>query len=335
VSVLALSVAVVAATGSQEIAALFESGAYEEAQQAIDRTGEFARPGEETLWRMQLLDDPDAALTLARDAIAANAMPDAPRVAAALLAARIAYGRARYPETLRTLLPLFDELDAGAIPGAAFVLAGLAYRAVGHPQRAREMFATVRPDDPAFARARYLLGLVALESGDSALALRYFDSAETVGADLRPDLLAGRWRALRSAQETEEAEHVRTQLLEEAPLSLAALTVRSDVSAETEPQVARLEAPEASPRSDAAAASGQRYSVQLAAFQDRSLALAFLARWQPSLPALRIDMGRDERGQTLYRLRDGYFPVRAQAQAAADRLAHSLGLETLVVELTP
>jgi hypothetical protein len=75
--------------------------------------------------------------------------------------------------------------------------------------------------------------------------------------------------------------------------------------------------------------------VQLAAFQDRSLALAFLARWQPSLPALRIDMGRDERGQTLYRLRDGYFPVRAQAQAAADRLAHSLGLETLVVELTP
>jgi cell division septation protein DedD len=85
----------------------------------------------------------------------------------------------------------------------------------------------------------------------------------------------------------------------------------------------------------AAPQPADRYSVQLAAFRDRSLALAFVARWQRELPEIRVDTTTDERGQMLYKVRTGRFASPVQARTESERVQRRLGLEALVVQAAP
>ncbi|MFO7652950.1 MAG: SPOR domain-containing protein [Candidatus Krumholzibacteriia bacterium] len=338
-----LLLAAVPVLGQGSLTDLFARGEYAAARTQL-RTDAAAldRPGERLLWELQLETNPAAALEKARDAAADRSLPGPVRIQAALLAARLELGRDRPGEALRSLLPLLDDDHASALPGETFLLAGIAYRALGHLQRAREMFATIRPDDPAFGRARYLLGLTSLEEGDPALALRYFDTAaRDARPGDRPDLLAGRWQALRATGEHEAAEATREELLRDAPLSLAAATVRAPGETTAEPTAeagAGADTAVVLPEDDADAGESAaqpapgRHSVQLAAFGDRSLALAFVGRWRGELPDLRIDEVRDRRGQILYKVRTGRYPSDPAARDAARRIGERLGIETMAVD---
>ena len=65
-----------------------------------------------------------------------------------------------------------------------------------------------------------------------------------------------------------------------------------------------------------------RYAIQLGAFSDRGLALAFLRRYADQVADLHIDEVVDERGQFLYKVRAGAFvnpapgPQRSRAASA-------------------
>jgi len=321
-------------SGQGDLEMLFARGRYAEARSLLsDGVVDYPRPGEELLWHLRLETDPEAAVSLARSGLANFNIPAGPRLGCALLVASVEFGRGDHPAVLRVLLPLLDGPEAAVAPGQAYLLAGLAYRSLGDSRRAREMFATVKLDDPAFGRARYLLGLVAMEGGDNVLALRYFESAERGAAtDVLPDLLAGRWYALRADGRAAEAAAIRSRLLDEAPLSLAALTVRVPEKTDGSPPPPVDTVATTVRRTESASA---RYSVQLAAYSDRALALASLARWREFLPDLRIDAETDNRGQLLYKVRTGHFTTPVQARDEARRVGSRLRLETIVVEASP
>jgi tetratricopeptide (TPR) repeat protein len=195
------------------------------------------------------------------------------------------------------------------------------------------MLASVRPDDPAFVAARELLGRIGLESGDSELALRYFESAQrrVEGAE-EPDLLAGRWRALRLLGRDSEAREIAARLLRDHPASLAAMEVTGQRRAEEEELAAAADTLESEAPATADAGPAHRYAVQLAAFRDRALALQFVARWQREIPDLRVVTQSDDLDQPLYKVHTGRFVSQALARAELSRLQQAHGISGFVAE---
>ena len=171
------------------------------------------------------------------------------------------------------------------------MLAGLSYRSLGATQRAREMLASVRVGDAAFPQARYELGRIGLLEDESTLALRYFESAERhTDAARQPSLLLGRWEALRRSDRHDDAKVIERRLLRDHPHSLSSLVLRDRLRSEQEQYEAELTAAAAPGTTGVGTESSATdatveglITVQLAAFSDRSLALAFVERWQRHL----------------------------------------------------
>jgi hypothetical protein len=314
-----------------EVAELFRATRYDAARETLAGEPEGDDPGARQLWQQRLAEDPDEAYDLALDLVRDRSQPQERRLQAALDAAAISLTRQRPEAAWQVLAPLL-ELMPESLPGEAYLLAGRTQRLVGNRQRAREMLASVRPDDPAFVAARNLLGRIGLEAGDNELALRYFESAARHGdAQAGPELLAGRWQALRLLGRDVEARETAERLRRNHPTSLAALEVG---------ELLRQEAEELSLLADTTAVNAPevlavnvsgRYAVQLAAFRDRALALQFVARWQPEIPELRIERQLDELDQPLYKVQVGSFVSRAQARTEVTRIEHAHGLQGFVV----
>lgn len=321
--------------GFGTVADLFREGRYQEARQTLQAGGEGARPGEDILWNSRLAGSVDEALAELERARGGRDLPPAVRQRIALEMAEIHFARGDFRNCLADLEPVLDQ-GQESVPGEAYLLAGLTYRLVGQLQSAREMFASVRPADPAFAQARYHLGDIGLQQGDATLALRYFESGQRSDSGLsHPALLEGQWRALRAGGDEQAALSALDRLRRQAPGSLALLEVGRLQREEAEELAARGEAGAASADSTAtrAADPSGRYSLQLGAFSDRSLALDFQRRFAARLPDLRIDQEQDGRGQFLYKVRSGYFVNPALARTEAARLKRALGVEVLVTDL--
>jgi len=314
------------------VAGLFEAGDYEGARRSLRQGGEGARPGEETLWRARLSTRPDEALELLRTGLENDGLPHPVRLRLALEVADIEYGRGGYAELLRVLEPFLND-DPARLPGEVHLKAGLALRALGRLQQAREMLASVRPADPAFTMARIGLGDIGLEQDDPALAARYYASA--AGANPSAELrdAAGRWRILRRDGDADGAARLEAELRQRDPGALALLTIQRWQRDEAEEQQARLaEGPVDTVATRPVAPEG-RYALQLGAFSDRALALEFRRRYLGQLPDLRIDEERDARGQYLYKVRTGAYVNPALARTAAQELADRLGMEVIVADL--
>ncbi len=334
-----LAGAAVALAAGGDLDRLFREGRYGEAR----REAGLAEPaGEhEELLSFLLRTDPDEALLAARDRLRDEPSP-ALRLRLSLETAWIEFSRSRYEEALALLEPLEEESQR-SLPGEVHLLAGMAQRALGRQQRAREELAAVKPGTPAFVWARYYLGAIALDAGDAALARHYFDSAERSPLSERMPLLRlGRWEAARREGDPRQAEREAEAILREHPGSLAALVVGEAEAAAA--QEAGLPPPPAAGADSAVAGPAPaptvpevegRYALQLAAFGDRSRALAFLARWQPVLPDLRLVTETAPDGRILHKVRLGRYETRAEAQAAAERLRRAHGLEVMVAETLP
>ncbi len=316
------------------VAGLFEAGDYDAARQTLRQGGEGARPGEETLWRARLATRPDEALELLHTGLEDRALPSEVRLRLALEIADIEYGRGGYAELLRALEPFLGDASA-QLPGEAHLKAGLALRALGRAQQAREMLASVRPADPAFVLARISLGDIGLEQGDGALARRYYESAADADPLAARRSAAGRWRALRLAGEEGDAARLLERLQRDDPGALALLTIQRWRSDENEELQARLADQPADTVATRPEAPEGRYALQLGAFSDRGLALDFHRRYLSQLPDLRIDEVRDERGQYLYKIRTGAYVNPALARTAASDLADKLGIDVMVADLAP
>ena len=317
-----------AATGSLgEVADLFRDGRYQEARQTLDAE----EPSDAaTLWQQRLTTDPDRAIELALDQARDRDLPREQRLQAALDGASVALARQQPQAAWQILQPLI-EIAVEPLPGEAYLLAGRALRQAGQRQRAREMLAAVKPDDPAFAAARALLGRIGLESGDHELALRYFESAERhANGDLRPELLSGRWQALRLLGRDVEAREVGRRLLETQPTSLAAMELGELLRREDDELSALTDTLDTAAPGMLTPISPGRYTVQLAAFRDRALALQFIARWRVDIPDLRVVREVDELGQPLYRIQTGSFVSHAQASAEVGRIERAHGLSGFV-----
>jgi len=323
-----LLVAGLAPAALEQVHALFAAGRYAAAREALAAAD--GPDTERAQWGRLLTSDPERAYELALAVVRDRQAPPPERIQAGLDAAALALARPAPEAAWQALQPLL-ALPQDQLPGEFHLLAGRTHHLAGNAQRAREMLASVRPEDPAFAAARELLGRIGLEQGDRELALRYFQSAgRHVDAGARPDLLAGQWQALRLLGRDVEARDVAATLTERYPTSLAALEVRERLRQERE-ELATLAdtldtaAPEVLPEP----ATGP-YVIQLAAFRDRTLALQFVTRWQPEIPDLRIVATTDDLGQPLYRVQTGSFVSRAQARSEASRIARRHGLEGFV-----
>jgi len=319
------------------VAGLFQEARYEEARQALDQGEEGFRAGEETLWRVRLATEPGEALVMLREGLADNRLPAAVRTRMALETADIEFGLGHYQSSLKALTPLLSD-DQGRLPGDVYLRAGLALRALGNQQKAREMLASVKPQDQAFLLARYYLGDIALDQNDSGLALRYFESA--AGSEMatpHPRVAGGQWRAFLVENRRQDADDLEQALSSNDPGSLAMLVIRR-LRRELEEETAAMTPVDSlfSPTRDIVGnePSHGRYALQLGAFSDRSLALEFLRRYREQLPDLRIDEVRDERGQFLYKVRAGSFVNPVLARTEARRAARKLDMEVFVADLS-
>lgn len=324
-----------ARAGLEPVAEPFARGEYRTAAELFESTDSGARPGESLLWAARLESDPDRALGLLQDAQALQSLPADVEIRVALEIARLESARGRPQSALGALRPLLMDPPAD-LPGAVYLEAGRAARAVGDLQRAREMLASIRPGDPAFVAGRGLLGEIGLQQNDTELALRYFESAlDHARVAANAELGAGLWQALRRAGEHERADRLVAELEQEHPGSLALLRIRRLLRAEQEELAARAvenDAPIDTVATRVEDRSG-RFCVQLGAFSDRGLALAFLGRYGNQIPDLRIQTVRDDRGQVLYKVRSGSFVNPALAQTEAERLERMLGVQVIVTDL--
>jgi tetratricopeptide (TPR) repeat protein len=316
-----------------EVADLFRHGRYGDAREALAAEPDDAKSdAANRMWRQRLETEPDQAFELALDQVRDRQLPASLRLQAALDGAANELAR-QHPEAAWQLLEPLIGLALDEAPGELYLLAGRTLRAAGDRQRAREMLASVRPDDPSFAAARELLGRIGLESGDSELALNYFESAQRrlAGAP-RPDLLAGRWHALRMLGRDVEARDVADELVRDHPSSLAAMEVAEQRRRDDEALAALADTTDVEAPALVRESTTDRYAVQLAAFRDRALALQFVARWQTEIPELRVVRQPDDLGQPIYRIQTGSFVSRALARSEVARIAREHGLEGFVSE---
>ncbi len=334
ISALALLISMPALAALDTVAGLFQETRYEEARLALDQGGEGFRAGEATLWQIRLATDPAEALVLLREGMDDDRLPAAVLTRMALETADIEFGLGHYLSSLKALTPLLSE-DQGELPGDFYLRAGLALRALGNLQKAREMLASVRPQDQAFQLARYYLGDIALQQKDAGLALRYFESAVGgPGSAPHPRVAGGRWRALLAEGREQDASALEQALTRNDPGSLAMLEIQR-LLREQQEELAAMALPDSTDQGVLGDKPPHaRYALQLGAFSDRSLALEFLRRYRQELPDLRIDEVRDERGQFLYKIRTGSFVNPALARTEARRLSGRLDMEVIVADLS-
>ena len=323
-----------------QVLSLFKDGRYDEARDLLPQAAQDAAPGEDLFWRARLASDPEQALALLESRLGDPRLERPLWMSLTLDTATIEFSRRNFREVLLRLEPLLLDGELTP-PGRAYLLAGLALRATNNPQRAREMLASVRPDDPAFSLARQHLGEISLEQNDPALALRYFESASS-GSDAAHAVrtAAGRWRALQDAGRQDEADALLDEVRSRFGQSLAMLEINSFLNRERDDLAARAATALADTMKSAedqivtVNTSGGRYTIQLGAFSDRGLALAFLRRYADQVDDLHIDEVVDERGQFLYKVRAGTFVNPALARSEAERLQRGLDLDVYVVDVT-
>jgi len=316
------------------VTGLFQAGQYDDARESLNAAEEGVRPGEDILWRSRLTTNPDEALTLLIGSLQDNRLPQAVRIRMALEVANIQAGRGDHRAVLDALQPLLDGGETD-LPGVVHLRAGLAMRGRGQLQQAREMLASVRPNDPAFVLARYYLGDIGLEQNDTSLALRYFQSAAKVTDQAGANRLAGGlWRAHMAAGDDDEARELMENLAADDPGSLALLEIRRLVQVTRDERQARAAVIPADSVVTPVVDNTGRYALQLGAFSDRGLALEFVKRYADQLPDLRIDKLRDQRGQFLYKVRTGDFVNPALARSEAKQLQRRLGIDVIMTDLS-
>ena len=242
VSSLALGAAPGARADYGRVSDLYASGAWDQARGQVQGSsgdaGSGARPAEALLWRSRLATGTADALEFLREGLTQKRLGRPVRVRLALETADLELGRNHPAEALAAVSPLLD--DGNDLPGQVQLAASRALMALGRGPRARELLASVRSSDPAYAMSRVLLGDIAIGQGDGAQALRWYDAADQADTELRRRTVAGRCRALLLGGRRETVEALATQLESLDPGSLALTEIRRALRDHQDVEVTRL-----------------------------------------------------------------------------------------------
>lgn len=362
--VLAGAPAASAAPGWNEVARLYRLARYDEAQVMAASLDGASADG--LYWRFRLTTEPATALALAREIEARDDVPAARRAFVALEAGAMRLARGE-PEAALARFDAARRLRGPGRSGKAAVLRALALHAAGRRESAREALATIGGADPAHLDARALEARWELAAGDAAASWRLCEAfLAEARARGEPALLATAAAALAALGRAPDAAALRAEVARTYPGALATELPRepgavarqssggrplaapaappgprrwpAGPAGQAEPDrkapapSAATDSAIASPRSPAAA---PRYTLQLGAFAEMSRARAFLERWLPALPDLRLVRENDAQGTALWKVRLGDFAARADAQARVERLRRVQGLEAMIVEIRP
>ncbi len=243
----------------------------------------------------------------------------------ALESANLDFARGEFQHALQLLKP-FVHGGNEDVPGQVYLRAGLACRALKRFQRAREIFASVKPQDSSFSLARFYLGDIALEQGDPELALRYFESSSAAaGTEGQSMAKGGRYAALLALGRQGEAATLAQKLRKVEQGGLTWLDLDENATP----------APSVEDSTDVApdGAGSARFCLQWAAFRDRTLALTFVAQHTLDIPELRIVSAPDLSGQLLFYVRSGHYNNPVDARSQASELGSRLQMDVIVKDI--
>ncbi len=300
----------------------FAAGDFQTAREALGSGNADTGDAGWSLLNLLLAADPGQMAALEPPARASGSSGKAWQARWARENADLAFARGEYRQALDDLDPFLQDQDERR-DGAIYLRAGLSWRALGRLQQAREMLASVKPEDPVFPLARFYLGDVALENGDPELALRYFDSAGAAWGEGEKSLVdGGRYQALTALGRHEQAQ----------ALLSAHLAAGQGGLPWPEAAPAAVASPDTTAGPRPSSRAGAKFCLQLGAFRDRGLAISMLNRYDGMIPDLRIEAGQDAQGQPLFRVRGGAFNDPGQAHARAEELKGQFGIEAIVKE---
>jgi hypothetical protein len=212
-------------------------------------------------------------------------------------------------------------------------LSGLLARRRGDHESARLSLASVQPDNPNFAWARYFLARIAMQNGKPALARRYLETAEQApSSTCKADILAMQWELAR-VDDKDAAQRLDRELAHRFPNSLALTRVR-DIQRHDQELAGGITIEEPLAIDSKPEEKSGRYTLQLGAYSDRGRAMTYRDAWADVLPDLTIAQSHDQRGRMLYKVRTGRYPSRSQATAAAEQLRRNHDLKALIVEIS-
>ncbi len=309
---------------STELISAFSAGDYKSARDLLLTEEGNVSDSDFKLLNFLVTSDPAQADVLLRTLGKGDEKTDPWQIRWALEVGDEAYARGNFELVLDILKP-FDDSGAAKLPGAIFVRAGLACRALKRMQRAREMLASVKPQDPCFSLARYYLGDIALEQGDPELALRYFEGSSENGFGQSVSMSqAGKYEALLALGRNDEAEAMLVgNGKQHGGLSWLNVGAKPDFVPLPEDSVSTALPP----------VSKARFCLQWAAFSDRALALNFVKHHQDEIPDLRIQTDSPASSTGLFYVRSGSFNNPVEARDRAKTLGAQLNMDVLIKDI--
>jgi len=217
-----------------------------------------------------------------------------------------------------TVLPAADTDQAAELnrTGLELLRAGRLEEALSTLRRAQEL-------DPENARVMNSLGRVLKEQGQLQEAIRAFEKAVELKPDF-PGALYNLAEALAAAGELERARAVRQR----------AARYRKPAAPPVERSTRSSGSGEGSTGAGAEEDGPLRFAVQVAAYEDRDIAVALAKRLTTEYRYTALVDPVEVRGKTIYRVR---VRVSSESEAGilAERLRREQSLNTWIVTLPP
>lgn len=203
-----------------------------------------------------------------------------------------------------------------------YLSAQLYYRD-GDYDQADQLFSSITSSESEFSWALYYKAMIALRRGEYSNAAQMLENIDKIYND--PSLLWAMYHATRIS-DPEKSLKTADFIKSEYPISLACLAITSNSSLSAiEPATQPLE-------EKGTLQTDGRFSIQFAAFFDRSNALTFNDSWQDIMPGLEIMDFSSKSGGTIYRLRLGSWKTRPDAESASDFYRNKYELESIVID---
>ncbi|MCP4145360.1 MAG: SPOR domain-containing protein [bacterium] len=195
----------------------------------------------------------------------------------------------------------------------------------GDYDKADKLFSSINNSESDFSWALYYKAMIALRRGEHSKAAQILENIDNIYN--YPSLL---WAMYHATKLSDPDKSIKTAefINSEYPMSLSCLAIETNYSLSViEPVIQPLE-------ENITFQADGRFSIQFAAFFDRSNAITFNDSWQDIIPGLEIVSFNSNSGGMVYRLRLGSWKTRPDAESASDFYQNKYELESIVIDTT-
>ncbi len=193
----------------------------------------------------------------------------------------------------------------------------------GDYDTADELFSSISKSNPEFSWALYYKAMIALRRGERSKAEQILDNIDKIYND--PSFL---WALYHVTKLSDPNKSLKTAefILSEYPTSLACLAINTNTNLPDIPDTLQPLEEAINIQTDG------RFSIQFAAFYDRSNAITFISSWHDMIPGLEIESFNSDTGAMIYKLRLGSWKTRPDAESACEFYQNKFELESIVVD---